>query len=53
LTGRCEANFREAFANERLAYAAATAEGRKALSDSFMLCEPLTDEDDTSGGWEV
>lgn len=47
----CEANFRAAFADERLAYIGATAEGRAALEEAFQLCEPLGD--DPSSGWEV
>lgn len=49
--GWCEANFREAFAKERLAYIGETAEGRAALEDAFQLCEPLPD--DPSSGWTV
>jgi lysosomal Pro-X carboxypeptidase len=47
----CEANFRAAFAQERLVYAGSTTEGRAALADAFHLCEPL--DDDPSAGWTV
>ena len=47
----CEANFREAFSRERLAYIGANAEGRQALEKAFNLCAPLPD--DPSSGWSI